>query len=173
MLPLYSSKLAVPSAYRAHLTREKDKWQRNGFAYFAAVVALISVIFHGSVASSMVVPFLLTLDNVLGWQKEKKQSVWTYNENGELRVIWQQVGGRIWYWRRLGKNVRNIEGVEETVWNGLPALRILTKSKNPRHRPDLWIVYAPEDREKVETLVLPRLEKMRRQSSLAERLRRE
>lgn len=171
MLPLYSSELAIPSAYRAHLTREKDRWQRNGLAFFAAVVTLVSVTFHGSVANGMVIPFVLALDNVLGWQREKKQNVWTYNENGELRVIWQQFGGRIWSWRRLGRNVRNIAGVEETEWNGLPALRILTESKNPRHRPDWLIVYAHEDREKAETIILPRLEKLRRQSSLADTLK--
>lgn len=171
MLPLYSSKLAVPSAYRAYLTREKDRWQRNGLAFFAAVVTLVSVTFHGSVANGIVIPFVLALDNVLGWQREKKQNVWTYNENGELRVIWQQVGGRIWTWRRLNKHVKNVAGIEETEWNGLPALRILTASKNPRHRPELWIVYGPEDREKVETLILPCLEKLRRESSLADTLK--
>jgi hypothetical protein len=159
--------IAVPRAYQDYLIAQKDKRCLICTTLLIAIILAFKAI--PDYYTVIGVPIALVI-----WISQRRKK-WQYTISPqEITVIWSQLRGRSWDWHTVQWKRQAVLGVEETEWRGLPALRLLGQAKNPKHRPDWLIVYAYEDRDKMQTQVLPLIERCRtqyREDSLAERLR--
>ncbi len=70
-----------------------------------------------------------------------------------------------WTWYKLTEWTTVVLSISEERWNGLPALRIVVKTKKGLfRRKNLFFVYSPDDQDSVRMELLPMLERDWRQS---------
>lgn len=154
--------LAVPRAYRDYLVRRHRARFWTMWSAVAVILLLKYFYWHGSgfIYFYMPLMFVIGYSNYKASINERWQ--YTIDKNG-IRVMWWQMRKSTWFWRTVGWRNGAVVGVQHQKWQGWPALRVLVESKNPNHQPTLLLVYAHEDADTVQNVVLPLIESYRQQ----------
>lgn len=163
-LPIADVSIVVPRAYKDVLVHNRGWRWLFAFAAFAVLLSVWYLEWRRGRHFVDFVPHLLTLVVAFPlWLYEVKKP-WHYviSDRHMSLVLWQ-FGGRAWQWHDLDWRRDVVLSVETADWRSLPALRVKAKLKGAKREQDLWMVYAPQDQEKVQREVLPLIESYRKQ----------
>jgi hypothetical protein len=154
--------IPVPRQFRDYLIAKQHRRYAFGLILYTAIILFFGLVVHWGWHIDIAATLSIIVESVM-WRRELKRP-WQYKlDKNRMTSIWFELGGRIWRWLSLDWKKCDITTVVETEWRGLPALRVIQQVKYSKWRPDLLIVYAHEDAERVRTQVLPLIEQYRRQ----------
>lgn len=158
------SNIAVPQAYKDHLrVNERRTLIATSLALALSYAYGFLVPHHHTsyVVPPSIIPPLFMVTQWLKWAVGNS-AIWDYEMN-RRGVKLLAVAGNGWFhqWYKLQPGKHVIMEMRQEIWRGLPALRLIARTKWPLSQQTLLMVYSEEDRHIVETQWLPYLEQYR------------
>ncbi|MBV9849075.1 MAG: hypothetical protein JO250_05225 [Armatimonadetes bacterium] len=151
--------IPLPTHFKNYLVARKNLFWLVTFAIWGLAIYWRFAVHHER--SSMA--FLRSIEKRGNWRYVLDTNY--FHHRHSIALI--NFGLGFWEWHTLvlsrsDANCRRIEDVRQARWQNLPALCIELDAKHFWSRKTLWMVYAPEDEERVKAQVLPLLEEFRR-----------
>lgn len=140
------------------------KQGRQHLLALAAVLASFALFFSGKKAMPYVdVGALFAVINAVAWFTARHRTWYYAISTGSMNLFWLKPSFGETLWQEVQWKQNTILSVEQEEWRGLPALRLKVKLKGHKTPQDMWMVYAHEDQDTVQNVVLPLIEKYRKQ----------
>lgn len=152
--------VVVPQVYKEHLLQNTRRFYLGLFWLFVLMHGYGFFVSHRVTGISLSLPLMFATKGLI-WMSERDRR-WKYESNGYYIKLIGVLGNSWFYqWCKLQPGKHVITEVRQEMWQGLPALRLVARTKWPFSQQTLLMVYSEEDRNIVETQWLPIFEEYR------------